>query len=106
MSAAAAAAASGGSPSTLQTVWRRFLDEPLGLLGLVLFAILLSTGIFVYWIVPFEPNKINVPDRLQGFSLTHLAGTDQLGRDVFSRIIKGSQIALIVGVSSIAISLV
>ena len=85
---------------------QRFLHEPLGLLGLTLVALLLFTGIFADFIVPFEPNKINVPDRMQAFSLTHLAGTDQLGRDIFSRIIKGSQIALIVGVSSIAISLV
>jgi peptide/nickel transport system permease protein len=95
-----------GPPSTLRTVIRRFLHEPLGLLGLALVALLLITGIFADLIVPFEPNKMNIPDRMQGFSLTHLAGTDQMGRDIFSRIIKGSQIALIVGVSSIAISLV
>jgi peptide/nickel transport system permease protein len=94
------------APSTLRMVWRRFLHEPLGLLGLALVAMILFTGIFADWIVPFEPNKMNVPDRLQGFSLAHFAGTDQMGRDVFSRIIKGSQIALIVGISSIAISLV
>ena len=95
-----------GPPSTLRTVIRRFLHEPLGLLGLGLVALLLFTGIFADFIVPFEPNKMNIPDRMQAFSLTHLAGTDQMGRDIFSRIIKGSQIALIVGVSSIAISLV
>ena len=95
-----------GPPSTLRTVIRRFLHEPLGLLGLALVALLLFTGIFADFIVPFEPNKMNIPDRMQAFSLTHLAGTDQMGRDIFSRIIKGSQIALIVGVSSIAISLV
>lgn len=99
------AADTAATPSTLRTVWRRFLHEPLGLLGLALVATILFTGIFADWIVPFEPNKINVPDRLQGFSLDHFAGTDQLGRDIFSRIIKGSQIALIVGISSIAISL-
>ncbi|HEX6094429.1 MAG TPA: ABC transporter permease [Dongiaceae bacterium] len=104
--ATAPAAAVAGPPSTLRTVVQRFLHEPLGLLGLALVALLLITGIFADFIVPFEPNKMNIPDRLQGFSLTHLAGTDQMGRDIFSRIIKGSQIALIVGVSSIAISLV
>jgi len=92
--------------STLRAVWRRFLYEPLGLLGLALVAALLFTGVFADWIVPFEPNKINVPDRLQGPSLTHFAGTDQLGRDIFSRLIKGSQIALIVGIGSIAMALV
>jgi peptide/nickel transport system permease protein len=101
-----AVAAADGPPSTLRVVVQRFLHEPLGLLGLALVALLLFTGIFADFIAPFEPNKMNIPDRLQGFSLTHLAGTDQMGRDIFSRIIKGSQIALIVGVSSIAISLV
>ena len=104
--AAAPAVAIAGPPSTLRTVVQRFLHEPLGLLGLTLVALLLFTGIFADFIVPFEPNRINVPDRMQAFSLTHLAGTDQMGRDIFSRIIKGSQIALIVGVSSIALSLV
>jgi peptide/nickel transport system permease protein len=106
ITAAAAAAAAEGSPSMLRTVIRRFLHEPLGLLGLFLVALLLFTGIFADLIVPFDPNRINVPDRMQSFSFTHLAGTDQMGRDIFSRIIKGSQIALIVGISSIAISLV
>lgn len=101
-----AVAIADGPPSTLRVVVQRFLHEPLGLLGLMLVALLLFTGIFADFIVPFEPNKMNIPDRMQAFSLTHLAGTDQMGRDIFSRIIKGSQIALIVGVSSIAISLV
>lgn len=100
------AVAIAGPPSTLRTVVQRFLHEPLGLLGLALVALLLFTGIFADFIVPFEPNRINVPDRMQGFSLTHLAGTDQMGRDIFSRIIKGSQIALFVGVSSIGVSLI
>jgi peptide/nickel transport system permease protein len=104
--APSAAVISGGSPSILQTVVTRFLHEPLGLLGLALVALLLFTGIFADFITPFDPNRMNIPDRLQGFSPTHIAGTDQMGRDIFSRIIKGSQIALIVGVSSIAISLV
>jgi peptide/nickel transport system permease protein len=104
--APSSAVISGGSPSILQTVVRRFLHEPLGLLGLALVALLLFTGIFADFITPFDPNRMNIPDRLQGFSPTHIAGTDQMGRDIFSRIIKGSQIALIVGVSSIAISLV
>ena len=104
--ASAPGVAIAGPPSTLRTVVQRFLHEPLGLLGLTLVALLLFTGIFADFIVPFEPNKMNIPDRMQAFSLTHLAGTDQMGRDIFSRIIKGSQIALIVGVSSIAISLI
>ena len=47
-----------------------------------------------------------MPDKFQAPSLTHLMGTDNLGRDIFSRIIAGSRIALTVGISTIAIALV
>src|SRR5262245_28224106 len=99
-------AVAGTAPvSTMRAVWVRLVHERLGLLGLTLVALLLVTGLFADWLVPFDPNKINVPDRMQSFSLSHPAGTDQMGRDIFSRIIKGSQIALIVGLSAIAIAL-
>ena len=78
----------------------------MGSVGLVLVVIVVFCGIFGPWITPFDPLKINVPDKFQAPSLTHLMGTDNLGRDVFSRIIAGSRIALTVGISTIAIALV
>lgn len=85
--------------------WRRIRRDPIGLLGLILVLIVVFCGIFAPWIVPFDPFKINVPDKFQSPSLVHLMGTDNLGRDVFSRIIMGSRIALTVGISTIAIAL-
>jgi peptide/nickel transport system permease protein len=85
--------------------WRRIRRDPIGLLGLILVLIVVFCGIFAPWIVPFDPFKINVPDKFQAPSLEHFLGTDNLGRDVFSRVIMGSRIALTVGISTIAIAL-
>ena len=78
----------------------------MGTVGFVLVLIVVFSGIFGPWITPFDPLKINVPDRFQAPSLVHFMGTDNLGRDVFSRIIAGSRIALTIGISTIAIALV
>jgi peptide/nickel transport system permease protein len=83
---------------------RRVRSDPLGLLGLTLVAIVVICGLFADWIAPYDPFKINVPAMFSPPSVAHIMGTDNLGRDIFSRILKGSQIALIVGVSSILIS--
>jgi peptide/nickel transport system permease protein len=57
-------------------------------------------------IAPYDPNALDVPARLQGPSSAHLLGTDNLGRDVFSRVLYGGRIALGVALSAIGLSLV
>jgi peptide/nickel transport system permease protein len=86
------------------TFVRRILRDPLGLLGLTLVLIVVFCGIAADWIVPYDPSKINVPDRFQPPSISHVMGTDNLGRDIFSRVIKGSQTALIIGIVSILLA--
>lgn len=83
---------------------RRLRSDPLGLLGLALVVLVVFCGIFADWIAPYDPFKINVRDKFVPPSIEHSMGTDNLGRDIFSRVLKGSQIALSVGVSSIIIS--
>lgn len=89
----------------ISVLWRRIRRDPLGLAGLILVLIVVFCGIFAPWIVPFDPYKISVPDKFQAPSLEHFMGTDNLGRDVFSRVIAGSRIALSVGISTIAVAL-
>jgi peptide/nickel transport system permease protein len=89
----------------ISLLWRRIRRDPLGLAGLILVLLVVFCGLFAPWIVPFDPLKINVPDKFQAPSLEHLMGTDNLGRDVFSRVIAGSRIALSVGISTIATAL-
>ena len=83
---------------------RRLRSDPLGLLGLALVLLVVFCGVFADWIAPYRPNDINVRDKYMPPGAVHLMGTDNLGHDVFSRVIKGSQIALFVGVTSIAIA--
>ena len=109
MSAPPSEIAIGSSAAPLPTVsggrlLRRVRSDPLGLLGLALVALVVFCGLFADWVAPYDPFKINVPAMFSPPSAAHLMGTDNLGRDIFSRILKGSQIALLVGVSSILIS--
>jgi peptide/nickel transport system permease protein len=85
---------------------RHVAGDSMGFLGLTLVALLLVTGVFADLLAPYDPLKIAVSERLMDPSWAHPLGTDQLGRDVLSRVIKGSQIALGVAVSAIAIAFV
>ncbi len=84
---------------------RRLLADPLGLTGLVLVVLFFASAIFAPWLSPFDPNAIDVQARLAAPSLTHLAGTDQLGRDTFTRVLYGGRIALQVAAWAISLSL-
>lgn len=75
--------------------------DPLGLLGLVIVSLIFLSAIFAPWIVPYDPIAMNIPARLQGPNLAHLLGTDQLGRDTFSRVIMGGRVALQVALPTI-----
>ena len=78
----------------------------MGLLGLFLVIVIILCGLFGSHLAPYDPFKIAVPDRLMPPSAEHLLGTDKLGRDVFSRILAGSAIALKISILSVAISVV
>lgn len=84
---------------------KRIAREPLGLFGLILVIMIVVSALFAGVIAPYDPIKLNIIDRLQGPSLQHLLGTDQLGRDLFSRVLFGGQVALKVALVSIASAL-
>lgn len=92
-------------PPAGSLLWRRLKGDPLGLFGLALVLIVVLCGLLAPWIVPYDPFKLDIPAKFSPPSFEHPLGTDQLGRDVFSRVIAGSRIALSVGVSTIAIAL-
>jgi peptide/nickel transport system permease protein len=73
---------------------RRLLRDPLGALGLVLVALIVAMALGADIFAPYGPNATSVKERLQGPSELHWLGTDQLGRDIFSRVLVGSRIAL------------
>ncbi|MEQ8603243.1 MAG: ABC transporter permease [Marivibrio sp.] len=82
-----------------------FLRNPLGVTGLVLVLLFFASAIFAPWIAPYDPNAMDIPDRLADPSLEHLAGTDQLGRDTFSRVLHGGRVALKVAAIGVSVAL-
>ena len=86
-------------------VIRRICRDPLGLIGLVLVVLLVVSAALASVIAPYDPIALNIMDRLQGPSFNHLLGTDQLGRDLFSRVLYGGRVALKVALISISIAL-
>ncbi|WP_027163641.1 ABC transporter permease [Mesorhizobium sp. WSM1293] len=89
-----------------RTFWGQFRKNRLGMLGAVLVALTAAIAIFAPLIVTHDPARIMVGPRLAAPSLDLLLGTDQLGRDTFSRTIMGSRIPLFVAFASLGSSLV
>ncbi|MCL5673009.1 MAG: ABC transporter permease [Deltaproteobacteria bacterium] len=82
-----------------------FKKNKLALFSLLFILLIIAVAIFAPFIAPYNPDKINVNAILQPPSFSHWLGTDQLGRDVFSRLIYGSRISIEVGFIAVSISL-
>ncbi len=89
----------------LERTARLARHNPLATLGVVLVAVFVLCAIFAPWLAPQDPARIDLPNRLKPPSAQHLAGTDELGRDVLSRLIWGARISMFVGSSVVACSL-
>ena len=82
------------------------LKQPLGALGFAIVLGFILVVIFAPLLAPYSYEKQDIPHMLNGPSRTYLLGTDHLGRDLLSRLIYGSRIALGTAVPSVAIALV
>ena len=85
---------------------KRIMKEPLGMLGIVLIVLMTGGAIFADLLSIYEPSKISPRDRFLPPGWEHLFGTDHLGRDLFSRVLHGSRIALSVALFATFVSLV
>lgn len=93
--------------SPAELAWRKLVRNPAAVFGLVLIFALIAyivIGSFVYSEEYANHNDLTI--RLQGPSLAHPFGTDPIGRDILARTIYGGQISLVIGVASVAISLI
>ncbi len=84
--------------------------NPLAATGVVLVVVFIVFAMFAPWIAPQDPAFINLPARLERPSHAHIFGTDELGRDIFSRIVFGARISMLVGgcvvLASLALGLI
>ena len=89
--------------SSLAQVWHRFCRHRLALVSLFVLLELILMAAFAPLIAPYPPTKVS-PAFSQPPSAQHLLGTDQIGRDVFSRLLYATQVSLLVGLLATAIS--
>ena len=87
--------------------FRRLVKEkPLSIIAGVVILLLILVAIFADVLAPFPHDEVNIVDRMQAPSGRYLLGTDQLGRDLLSRLIFGAQISLTVGLAATAVNVV
>ncbi|MCH4887512.1 ABC transporter permease [Acidaminobacter sp. JC074] len=79
---------------------RKFLNNKLAVFGLIVFALIMVATIFAPLFTSYEPGKIDVINKLQSPSTSHIFGTDKLGRDIFTRILYGGRVSILVGLGS------
>jgi peptide/nickel transport system permease protein len=80
---------------------RGLTSDTFGMLGLMLVVTFVIIATFAQWIAPYDPIALDVKIKLQPPSWAHWAGTDQLGRDLLSRLIHGTQLAFGIALSSV-----
>ncbi|MGH2405983.1 MAG: ABC transporter permease, partial [bacterium] len=66
--------------------------------GAAILLLILAAAAAAGWLAPYDPLALNVPERLRPPGRTHLFGTDEFGRDIFSRVVFGARLSLLVGV--------
>jgi ABC-type dipeptide/oligopeptide/nickel transport system permease subunit len=96
--------------SARRRLWQKFVRNPVGVIGAIILVTVLVGAIFADYLAPHEPNRQRLMARfvppfwVAGGNLTYPLGTDNVGRDIWSRIIHGSRISLVVGVCAVAVS--
>ncbi len=87
-------------------VWVRFCRNKRALAGLILLAVIVAAALIGPLVSPYPYDGMDVPAANQDPSLTHLLGTDQMGRDTLTRVLYGARISLMIGFVSTAINLI
>jgi peptide/nickel transport system permease protein len=94
-----------GTPAILTAATTMGRRNMLAASGMVMVMVFVAFALFAPWIAPHSPYAIDLPSRLQPPSAAHWFGTDELGRDILSRVIYGARISMLVGGSVVAGSL-
>lgn len=82
----------------------RLLRNRKGAFGAVVLLLLIFMAVFARQVSPYDPYKLDVRNKLEGPSIVHLFGTDELGRDILSRVIYGSGISLEIGLFAVSLA--
>lgn len=95
------------TPAVEHATLRRLLRLRWGLLAAFVLTLIVASAVFAPWIAPHDPLTVNIRHRLappawmEGGTAAHLFGTDQIGRDLLSRMIYGGRVSLVVGITAV-----
>ena len=93
--------------SQIVDIWKRLKKNKGALVGLIILAIILLMALYSILFIDYDSVvAMNISERMQGPSLKHPFGTDQSGRDMFLRVVYGSQYSVVIGIGSVVISLI
>ncbi len=104
------AGAAAEPPTAALASWRRLWRLKWGLGAAAVMLVIVAGAVFAPWVAPHDPLAVNIRTRLlppawmEGGSTRHLFGTDQVGRDLLSRVIYGGRVSLVVGVTAVLLS--
>ena len=87
------------------TAWKRFLRNRLAVVGLALIVVLALSAALAPWLAPYDPTRQSLIEKRAKPGAKFWLGADEFGRDILSRVIYGSRVALLVGVLSVVIAL-
>jgi len=99
-------------PSPYKEFWQAFAKNKGAVAGLVFMLIIVFCALFAPWVAPHNPSEqyrdflLTPPVWLEGGQWQFILGTDELGRDLLSRLIQGSRLSLLIGLSSVVMSLI
>ncbi len=85
---------------------RKLFGRKVVLVGAAILTVVALAALLAPWITPYDPMAMKILDRLQGPRATHWFGTDELGRDVFSRVVFGARYSLMIGALVVLVSMV
>lgn len=92
--------------SKLKQMWDALVQNKAAVVGMVVIIFLIFIAIFGKWLMPYDPNYGDMAINKQPPSAAHWFGTDEQGRDIFSRIIDGTRVSLSVGLQAVGFALV
>lgn len=92
------------SRSEFGMFWRAFSRNSLAVVGAAIILVMIVLGIFAPSLAPYDPDLPHIQDKLHPPSSKYLMGTDQFGRDIFSRILFGARVSLVVGAGGTAVA--
>ena len=102
---AGAGVSAATEPRRRYRAWRRFRRHKAAQAGAILLVGLVVVALFAPLLAPYQPDAVDMAHRLAAPSLEHLFGTDQLGRDLFSRVIFGARISVVIGLISVSVAI-